>query len=65
MSYVIVDLDKCMGEANCIDVCPNDVLSLDDLYGWGGKCVVNEDDCIACEACIEECSNGALSMSEE
>jgi NAD-dependent dihydropyrimidine dehydrogenase PreA subunit len=53
---VIVDKEKCIGNAKCIEVCPMEAIELDD-----GKAIIS-DDCTECGTCIDECPNGALSL---
>lgn len=56
----IVDLDKCIGCGECVDVCPVEVYELQD-----GKCnAANPDDCLGCESCIEVCEHGAIVIEE-
>lgn len=61
MGYTVtVDVDKCVGDGECVDVCPVEVYELQ-----GGKAVaVNEDECLGCESCIEVCDQGAITIEE-
>lgn len=53
-----VDLDKCTGCGSCVDVCPNEVLEIEN-----DKCkVARPDDCTECESCVEECPEGAITL---
>jgi NAD-dependent dihydropyrimidine dehydrogenase PreA subunit len=55
-----VDIEKCIGCGECVDICPVSVYELD-----GGKAkVVNEEECVGCESCIEVCEQGAISVKE-
>ncbi len=55
-----VDEEKCDGCGSCVDVCPNEVLEVQD-----GVCVpVNPDDCLECESCVSECPNEAITLVE-
>ncbi len=53
-----IDLEKCTGCAECIEVCPFEALVLVD-----GKPQVNEA-CTLCGACAEVCDVGAISLPE-
>ena len=61
MGYTVtVDVDKCVGDGECVDVCPVEVYEMQ-----GGKAVVvNEEECLGCESCIEVCDQGALTVEE-
>lgn len=50
--------DRCTGAADCIQVCPRDVLKMD---GKRRKVeIIKPDDCIQCAACIVQCPEDAL-----
>ena len=55
----IVDIEKCTGCGDCVEVCPVEVITLENE-----KAVVNGEDCIDCEACVAECPTGAISIPE-
>lgn len=61
MGYTVtVDVDKCVGDGECVDVCPVEVYELQ-----GGKAVVvNEEECLGCESCVEVCDQGAITIEE-
>ncbi len=60
MYIVTVDAEKCVGDGNCVDVCPVQVFELQD-----NKAVpVNPDECLGCESCVEVCETGAINISE-
>ena len=53
---VDIDLEKCTGDEECVNVCPSGVLEMED-----GKAVVaNIDECLGCESCVEVCVSGAI-----
>ena len=53
-------MDKCVGDGECVDVCPVEVYELQD-----GKAVpVNEEECLGCESCIEVCEQDAITVEE-
>jgi NAD-dependent dihydropyrimidine dehydrogenase PreA subunit len=57
---VEVDETKCVGDGNCVDVCPVNVYELRN-----DKAVpVNADECLGCESCIEVCETGAITITE-
>lgn len=61
MGYsVTVDVDKCIGCGECVDVCPVEVYELQN----GKAVVVNEEECLGCESCIEVCETAALTIEE-
>jgi NAD-dependent dihydropyrimidine dehydrogenase PreA subunit len=58
---VSVDTDKCVGDGECVDVCPTEVYELQD-----GKAVpVNMEECLGCESCIEVCETDAITVTED
>lgn len=55
---VDLEVDKCTGQAECVLVCPVDVL---EMQGSKRKvAVVRGEDCVACGACIVQCPEDAL-----
>lgn len=58
---VTVDKDKCVGDGECVDVCPVDVYELND----GKADPVNEEECLGCESCVEVCEQNAITVEEE
>ena len=61
MGYKItVDTAKCVGDGECVDVCPVEVYELRD-----GKAVpVNMAECLGCESCVEVCEKDAIVVTE-
>jgi NAD-dependent dihydropyrimidine dehydrogenase PreA subunit len=60
MYSVTVDPEKCVGDGNCVDVCPVSVYELQN-----NKAVpVNAEECLGCESCIEVCETGAIEIKE-
>ena len=55
-----VDKDKCEGCGECVEVCPVEVLELEDEKAV----VVNEEECLGCESCIEVCEQEAITVEE-
>ena len=60
MFNVTVDPDKCIGDEECIEVCPVDVYEIQD-----GKAVpVKADECLGCECCLDVCEYEAITIVE-
>ena len=55
----IVDIEKCTGCGDCVEVCPVEVITLENE-----KAVVDGENCIDCEACVTECPTEAISIPE-
>jgi NAD-dependent dihydropyrimidine dehydrogenase PreA subunit len=63
MVKITINHDNCEGAdcAECVDVCPMEVLILD-----GDKIVIqNKEDCSLCEVCMDVCPNEAVKVEEE
>ncbi|MBU1055539.1 MAG: ferredoxin family protein [Proteobacteria bacterium] len=60
MFKIDVNPDKCVGDEECIEVCPVDVFQLKN-----GKSVpVRSDDCLGCESCVQVCDFVAITITE-
>jgi len=57
---ILVDRDRCRGSGECLKVCPQDAISLED-----GVAAVDESKCDFDGICIPACPRGAISFSEE
>jgi len=55
---VNVDANKCTGCAICVDICPVDAITIEQVA------VIDHETCIHCGSCVAECPNGALTMEE-
>ncbi|MFW9896961.1 MAG: 4Fe-4S dicluster domain-containing protein [Candidatus Thorarchaeota archaeon] len=54
--WVEIDLDLCVGAAECVNVCPEEVYELID-----GKVVAeNIGNCTDCMACLDVCPTNAI-----
>ena len=56
----IVDLKKCDGCGDCVDVCPTESITIVQ-----GHAHIDPEECIDCEACIDTCPNEAISIVDE
>ena len=61
MHKIFIDLEKCDNCGDCVDVCTEEVLILDEEL----VVVVNEENCANCEACIEVCDIEAITIDTE
>ena len=58
MAEITIDSGKCDNCGDCTDVCPMEVLILED-----GKLTVNEpDECSYCETCVDICPNECITI---
>ena len=61
MGYqVTVDVDKCIGCEQCVNVCPTGVYEMKD----DKSDPVNEEECLGCESCIEVCEGHCITVEE-
>jgi NAD-dependent dihydropyrimidine dehydrogenase PreA subunit len=61
MPHPVVDLDKCEGCEECVDICPMDVFEMKDEKSF----VARPEDCEACESCVEVCEAGAITLTDD
>lgn len=58
MADIIIDNNECDNCCDCADVCPMEVLILEDE-----KLTVNEpDECSYCESCVDICPNECITI---
>lgn len=55
-----LDIDKCIGCAHCMRVCPTEAIRIRD-----GKAIVDESRCIDCAECIRACPIHAYDVKED
>ncbi len=55
-----VDVDKCEGCGNCVEVCPAGVFEIENDKARAAR----HDDCLDCGACAEECPSQAITLEE-
>ncbi|WP_236712965.1 indolepyruvate ferredoxin oxidoreductase subunit alpha [Neomoorella mulderi] len=51
-----VDEDKCTGCGSCVEVCPVEAITVEEVA------TINADECLECGACVDECPNEAISL---
>ncbi len=55
-----VDVEKCIGCEECVEICPVDVYEMQDEK----SVPVNGEECLGCESCLEVCEQGAITITE-
>ena len=61
MFNVNIDPDSCLGDEECLEVCPVDVYEMRN-----GKAVVaNGDECLGCGSCVDVCEGEAITIIED
>ena len=51
-----VDKKACVACGACVDVCPVDAITMDDVA------VIDADTCIDCGTCVDECPSDAIEL---
>ncbi len=60
MAKITIDESKCDNCGDCSDVCPMEVLILED-----GKITINDpDECSYCETCVDMCPNECITIDD-
>ncbi len=54
-----IDYDKCVGDGECVDICPAEVYVLVDEK----SVATNPDECTECCSCVEVCPEEAIEHS--
>lgn len=62
MAKIKLDRDLCKKCRICVDTCPVDVYSFNELEG---PKIENEEKCIACEKCVIMCPDFAIEIVKE
>lgn len=60
MVEIIIDDDKCTGCGTCVEICPVEVLEIQDEK----SVPVNVEECLVCRACEAQCPEGAMQVVE-
>ena len=60
MYKIEVDVEKCIGCGDCVDVCPVGVYEMQNEK----SVPVNAEGCIDCESCVEACEQEAITVTE-
>lgn len=55
---VVARPEDCTACGSCVDVCPRDAITVDDVAK------IDEERCNGCEACVTECPNGVFELTE-
>jgi 2-oxoacid:acceptor oxidoreductase delta subunit (pyruvate/2-ketoisovalerate family) len=61
MPRPVIDEEECTGCGICTEVCPNEVLDLEE----GIAVVVDEEACDGCGLCAEECPMSIIEIEED
>jgi ferredoxin len=60
MYLINVDIAKCQGCEECVNICPNGVYQMN-----GGKSdPFQAGECVFCESCLGVCPSGAINITE-
>ena len=58
--HVVVEIDKCKGCEECLEVCSAQVFEIQ-----GGKSIpLRPQACLGCQSCIEVCKENAITVTE-
>lgn len=58
VARIELDQDKCTGCGFCIEVCPHNVIEINNRLAY----LTNKDRCIECGACSMNCPTGAIDV---
>ncbi len=65
MARIEIEVERCKGCGLCVDVCPEDCLSIGNEVnsaGWRVVAVVEPDKCKGCAMCAETCPDVAIEV---
>ena len=54
----VIDQERCLLCGLCVDVCPEQAISMDDTVA------IDPSKCTGCGSCVDECPNDSISLSE-
>lgn len=60
IATININRDRCAGCGVCLDVCPHNVLALDNRKA----AIIDRDSCMECGACAMNCAFGAVSVDK-
>ena len=60
MYMVVVDVEKCEGCEECVNVCPNECFQMVD----GKSDPYQGAECVFCESCLGVCPTDAITITE-
>lgn len=60
MFKIEIDLKKCTGCGECVEVCPMEILILNDNKAKP----TDKENCIGCEGCVAVCEQNAITVTE-
>ena len=63
MSVIRLDLDKCIGCENCVNICPMDVFYFN--YEANKSVIAYPENCQSCGQCFLNCQGRSLGISNE
>lgn len=53
-----VDVSRCDGCGSCVEVCPAEAVTVEDVAR------IDAEACVDCGACVDECPKGAIALQE-
>lgn len=60
MYQIVINVEKCDGCEECVNICPNGVLVLVD----GKSAAEKPEECAGCLSCVEACPNSLIEINE-
>ncbi len=65
MYIVTIDIDKCKACGDCVENCPNEMITMTEEDGKQYALFTGSpDDCIGCLSCESACEEGAVTVTE-
>jgi 2-oxoacid:acceptor oxidoreductase delta subunit (pyruvate/2-ketoisovalerate family) len=58
MMTAVIDYEKCISCGLCIDICPDQAISMNNVV------TIDSSRCTGCGSCVAECPSEAISMSD-